>query len=691
MRDSRGAASNMANFLHADQQSLWLSWAARWLALLCAVAITVSGLHLIAPTPRQSDGGVAATAASAVEGFAYGAVAAFGDSAVGTDPSLSPQQRRAGLPADPVAGLTSPTAAGPVQVVLPGGLGPAQHSAGGQVVYPNDGAGFDMLAENTGTGTRTVARINGPAGPRMVTTFVRTPTDTVMLAHTNGYLTINRATPTAETIGMFSPAETRDATGALVPSSYVVKQIAPQLYVLAEVFDPQPGTTWPVYVDPPLHLPGPGGAAPPEGLLDSVTNAVNSVTNTVTSAASTAMSATVSGAKAVGTFVKENPLESAMLVGGVALALTGVGGPASAAMIASATVNLASASVDIAAAAMPDNEALGIASNVLGAASMVTPQGATKKVIKEGVEEAAEQLAKHTDDIVDVAKAAPTPPAQLAEDITKSVPAPGTPKPGADTPQMSTGPPRSADDRIPLEPPPFGPARPPTDYKPPSLSQPACTRNDCGHVSRNPATIYSETWTPQTFDNKLSGIESGRSSTTVHRETDKGQIRRNRRAAQKDVPPAKYHVRDEDNPASTKEGGPEARIDYTPDWEGDREGLQLGRTYEDQRIGDGDPYDRVFRGDDEKVRCAQCAIERRQQKQQHDNAADATRSQAMDSARSRGGSDRAGSNSHQGSDNAGKKDRKSGSKKQRGNKSEKKSKKKQSSRHKKRKRNKGSN
>ncbi|PEG58792.1 hypothetical protein CQY21_20805 [Mycolicibacterium boenickei] len=384
---------------------------------MCAVAVTLGGLHLIAPTAEQDSDAVAATAASAIEGFANAAVAAFDDSAVGSDPALSPQQRRAGLPEDPVAGLTSPTAAGPVQVVLPGGLGPAQQAAGGQVIYPNAGAGFDFLAENTTTGTRTVARINGPAGPRMITTFVRTPADTVMLAHTNGNLTINRATPAAETIGLFSPAETRDVTGALVPSSYVVKQLAPQLYALAEVFDPQPGTTWPVYVDPPLHLARAGGAAPPEGLFDSVTNAVNSVTNTVTSAASTAMSATVSGAKAVGTFVKENPLESAMLVGGVALALTGVGGPASAAMIASATVNLASAGVDIAAAAMPDNQALGIASNVLGAASMVTPQGATKKVIKEGVEQAAEQLAKHTADIVDVAKAAPTPPAQLADEV----------------------------------------------------------------------------------------------------------------------------------------------------------------------------------------------------------------------------------------------------------------------------------
>ncbi|MCX2716047.1 hypothetical protein [Mycolicibacterium sp. J2] len=29
----------------------------------------------------------------------------------------------------------------------------------------------------------------------MITTFVRTPAQTVMLTHTDGYLTINRATP----------------------------------------------------------------------------------------------------------------------------------------------------------------------------------------------------------------------------------------------------------------------------------------------------------------------------------------------------------------------------------------------------------------------------------------------------------------------------------------------------------------
>ncbi|WEV32778.1 polymorphic toxin-type HINT domain-containing protein [Mycolicibacterium fortuitum] len=418
-----------------------MGWPARWMAVLCAVAVTIGGLHLVAPAPGHRADRLQPSV-SAAQGFADAAVAAFTDSGVGSDPAMTAEQRRAGLPDQPVVGLTSQTPAGPVQVVLPGGLGAGQNTPGGQVVYPNAGAGFDMLAENTASGTRTVARIQDPAGPRMVTTFVRTPADTVMLAHANGYLTINKATPAAETIGMFSPAETRDATGKLVPSSYVVKQLAPQLYVLAEVIDPRPDTAWPIYVDPPLHVGGPGYPLP-AGLFDSVTSAVSSVADTVTSAASTAMSATVSGAKTVGTFVKENPLESAMLVGGVALALTGVGGPASAAMIASATVNLASASVDIAAAAMPDNQALGIASDVLGAASMVTPQGAAKKAVREGAELAVEQLAKHADDVVDVAKAAPSPPAQLADEVAAAGAAKTPVTPGT-SPKAPNAPPAAA-------------------------------------------------------------------------------------------------------------------------------------------------------------------------------------------------------------------------------------------------------
>ncbi|WP_349319186.1 GIY-YIG nuclease family protein, partial [Mycolicibacterium canariasense] len=282
-----------------------------------------------------------------------------------------------------------------------------------------------------------------------VTTFVRTPADTVMLAHTNGYLTINRATPTAETVGMFSPAETRDATGKLVPSSYVVKRVAPQLYLLAEVFDPRPDTAWPVYVDPPLHLGGPV----PAGLFDSITSTISSAASAVGTAVSTAASATVSGAQTVGRIVKAHPLESAMLVGGVAMALTGVGGPAGAAMIASAGVNIASAGVDFAAALNPDNQALGVVSNVLGVASMVTPQGAAKAAVKEVAEKATEELATHADDVanaakkvIDTATEAPTPPTQLANDITAAPTAAKPPLPGVDTPKAPNAPPAKTSD-----------------------------------------------------------------------------------------------------------------------------------------------------------------------------------------------------------------------------------------------------
>jgi hypothetical protein len=163
------------------------------------------------------------------------------------------------------------------------------------------------------------------------------------------------------------------------------------------------------------------------------------------------------------------------------------------------------------------------------------------------------------------------------------------------------------------------------------VSQPAGTRNDCGHVCDNPATIYSQEWTPQTYNNKLSGIENGQSSETVHRETDQAQIGRNRRDAQNGVPSGgRDYVLEEDNPASTKEGGQGARLTYTPKWEGNREGNQLQRTYRDQGIGDADPYDRVFRGDDGQVRCASCAIGRRNQQ---DAASDAARARAQANAR----------------------------------------------------------
>ncbi|MGJ6127244.1 polymorphic toxin-type HINT domain-containing protein [Mycolicibacterium sp. Y3] len=430
----------MGDFLPGDRSGWHVG---RWwqvsFALIVTVALTVGGVHWLSDRGRP---GAGVAPVSLAQGFADAALAAFSGSTTvtATGSALTARQRAAGLPADPVTGLTSNTAAGPVQVVLPGGLGAAQHTSGGQVVYPDTGAGFDMLAENTATGTRTVARINTAGGVRMVTTFVRTPADTVMLAHTNGYLTINRATTTAETVGMFAPAETRDATGTLVPSSYVARQLRPGLYQLSEVIDPRPDTVWPVFVDPPLHVGGLGGAPLPTGLFDSITSTISSAASAVGNAVTTAASATVSGAKAVGTFVKNNPMETAIIVAGAAVAVTGVGGPAGAAAIAAAVANVSAAGLQIASQAMPDNQALGVASTLADAATMFTPTGAAKKIAEETAEVVAEQALKHTDDIIDATKVVPNP-AQVREEITAAGAAGKPPLPGVGTPKAPNAPP----------------------------------------------------------------------------------------------------------------------------------------------------------------------------------------------------------------------------------------------------------
>jgi len=413
------------------------------MALVLTVALTASGQYWFANSDRSGVAGK--SAASVAQEFADAAMAAFSGSTTVAipNPAATPDQRSAGLPSDPVAGLTSVTPAGPVQQVLPDGLGAAQRTSSGSVVYPDRGAGFDFLAENTGAGTRTVARIASAAGVRMVTTFVRTPADTVMLAHTNGFLTINRATPAAETVGMFAPAETRDAAGKLVPSSYVVRQLRPGLYQLSEVIDPRPDTMWPVYVDPPLQVGGLGGGSLPAGLFDSITSTVSSAAHAVGDAVSSAASATASGGKAVFTFVKNNPVETAVIVAGAAVAVTGVGGPAGAAAIAAAVANVSAAGLQIASEAMPDNQTLGVMSTVANAATMFTPTGAAKKIAEEGAELAAKQVLTHTDDIVDAAKVVPNP-AQVREEIAAAGAAPKPPLPGVETPKTPNGPPAAA-------------------------------------------------------------------------------------------------------------------------------------------------------------------------------------------------------------------------------------------------------
>ena len=413
-----GSSGLPNGFLPGDREPLRpLDWVVRCLAALCVVALTVGLVHLVHNRTRPAD-----PAAVAAEGFADGQAAAFAGSASAGTTAMSAQDRSAGLPAEAVAGLSWNTAAGPMRLVLPGGLGPAQTTRDGQIVYPDAGSGFDFLAENTPAGARTVARISSPAGVRAITTFLRTSADVVMLAHTNGYLTVNRATPTAETVAMFAPSEARDANGQLVPSSYVVRQYGIGLYQLSEVIAPTEKTAWPVYVVPPVDLTAPL----PQFDFSSITDTISGAAASVAGAATSAASAVASGASAVGTFVKNNPLESAMLVGGVALSLTGVGGAAGGMMIAAAAVNVSSAVTDVVAAHNPDNVLLGNLSTTLAAASMVTPQGmgkrAIKEVVEEGVGQAVTRASRHADEfVIDVAESTPTPPGQLVDEIAEAV------------------------------------------------------------------------------------------------------------------------------------------------------------------------------------------------------------------------------------------------------------------------------
>ncbi|TDZ79673.1 hypothetical protein DE4585_03421 [Mycobacteroides salmoniphilum] len=586
-------------------------------AVLAAVAIPLSAVQPGTPS------GAPVRLASA-QHQVDAAESAFEASPFTDTAPLSARQRSQDLPVDPEAGFTLQDGPqGTVQMVTADGLGQGRTTDSGHMVYADAGAGYTLIAGRTATGTRTVARLDQGSGPRSVTMFLRTPADTVMLGHTNGFVTINAATEAAPTLGMFTPAEARDSTGRIVQSSAVLQQVGPQLYQLSEVIVPDAQTAWPVYVDPGFmdFVKDPIGAT--KEVAASAVSAVSNVAEKVGDLSQQAASATWSGMKTVGNFVKENPLESAMIVGGVALSFTGVGSGAGAALIGAGVVNASATVMDAVAAHNPENQTLGNVALVLDTASLITPQGATKKVLKEGLEAVGEQAVKHVDDAVDVTKSlpVPTPKEQLRQDIPAAGSTPAVANP-AEVPKTP---------RAPTEVP-YGPIRPPTDYKPPTYSLPACTHLDCGHVSENPVTVYSKEYTPDTYDNKLSAIEEGRAPATVNREMDRPTINANRSDALRETPSARDWVRDEDSPASTQQGGPDARVRYVPHWEGPREGVQLSKTYKDQNIGHGDPYDRAFRGEDGKVRCATCEITRRAEQQRAESSAQQHRTSAIEGA-----------------------------------------------------------
>ncbi|MFA4082874.1 GIY-YIG nuclease family protein [Mycobacteroides salmoniphilum] len=423
------------------------------LAVLAAVAIPLSGVQ---PSAAMEP------VASAAEQFGRAATAAFSTSELGRelagDAVLPPVQRAAGIPTDTSTGWDLPTTDGrSVQLVPPGGLASGQITAAGQVVYSDAGAGYDVLAENTAIGKRMVTRISGPEKTRTVTMFLRTPADTVMLAHVNGFLSVNSATAEAETLAMFAPSEVRDSKGALVPSAYITQQLQPNLYLLSQVISPDAGTEWPVYADPfGIDIPNPITAA--KNAVASVANAGEQLVNKAVEVAAPAVktfaaanaqlaSQAWSGIKTGANYVKENPLEFAQIVGGTALVASGVGSGFGAGLITSGVSGL----VNKAAEANPDNQWLQVAGVVTEAATYIGPGGITKKglqelgtVAKEGVENLAQKtLPKLTTKADDAAKAVvPTPATKLAEDIPASVgKTPQVPANPAATPKTPKAPP----------------------------------------------------------------------------------------------------------------------------------------------------------------------------------------------------------------------------------------------------------
>ena len=397
------------------------------IAMVAAIAVAVFGLY---PTYTQQQ----PSTPTAAESFASAAAAAFAGTTLASNPDLTAAQRAAGIPTDPVAGWDIPTTdARHVQLVLPGGLGAGEVTPGGQVVYPDRGAGFEVLAENTGPTTgRTITRI--PTAPEplasgaqrlpVVTMFVRTPADTVMFARTDGVLTVNDATTGANApIAAIAPAAARDARGAFVPSGFVTTKIKPGLYLLAQVIAPGPDTAFPVYADP--------------GFLDGLNDLGNTIVDATVSAATTSVN-----------FVKANPIESIEIAAGGLMMATGVGTGFGVGLIADGTTSLIQKAGE--ATGNPALQALGTGMEIAG---YISPTQVVKKgvadvaeIVVEGLgkkeADAAAQALSHTDDIVAVKPVTPSAAPKLPEPTaTKPADLPTTP--GAETPKLPNAPPGS--------------------------------------------------------------------------------------------------------------------------------------------------------------------------------------------------------------------------------------------------------
>ncbi|SID09948.1 HNH endonuclease [Mycobacteroides abscessus subsp. abscessus] len=554
--------------------------AVKALAVLAAVAIPLSAVQPTTATQPM---------VSAAEQFGQAATAAFSQSAVGLDASLTSAQRAAGLPVNPAAGLVSASPAGEVEMMLPTQLGTGQLTSAGQMVYPDAGAGFDLLAENTRQGYRTVARINSPDGVRAVTTYVRIPADTVMLMHSSGHLTLNEATENAATVGVMSPAEARDAAGRIVYSAYVAKQVAPQLYEVSEVIAPTPSTAWPVYVDPPLAV-GDGLAQWSwSDTGDAIGGAVDAVGNSFKKAGEfigNAMSAQADGnalqAQAVSQTVQEHPTESAMLIGGTALMATGIGSAPGASLLTEAAlaVNNASIAAQAIAAADPNNKGLQNVSAAMSIAAALTPQGlgkqtlakTTENAVEQGLKTGADNIASETATITRVTPQTATNPNQLAHEISQAGKPPAVPK---------------------------APNAPPGKYVP--EVHPACTSMNCGHVTENPTAVYSEKEMPGHYQHKAETAPDVMTKETAE------QTKINRRGNMRGTQPEPGMHRDESPPASSAESRDgKADVKHLPADESIKERDLLRTLYTRYKVKPGDNYQFAYRNNQGELNCQRC-------------------------------------------------------------------------------------
>ncbi|MFA4080500.1 hypothetical protein ONA92_02140 [Mycobacteroides salmoniphilum] len=550
-------------------------------AVKAAVLLAVVLLPLSLLNSSQS-----APVVSAVEQFGQAATAAFTESAAGLDTSLTSKERSAGLPVNPAAGLVSQSPAGAVDMVLPAGLGAGQVTAAGQMVYPDAGAGFDLLAENTRDGYRTVARINETSGARSVTTLVSTPADTVMLMHSSGHLTLNRATEQAETLGVMSPAEARDASGNIVYSAYVAKQVAPQLYQVSEVISPTESTTWPVYVDPPLAVGGDYsqfGWSDVDHTLDAIGNGFMKAGEAVGKAFEPLADGQQMQAQAMGDQVRQHPLESAMLVGSTALMATGVGSAAGAGVLArvSLTLNVASVGTEAVAATDPNNKGLQNFSAGMQIVAAITPQGLGKKAIEnvaenalqQGVKKGGDELASEAATLTRVTPETATDATKLSQDVAAAGKIPQVPK---------------------------APNAPPGKYAP--ETHPACTHMDCGHVTENPTAVYNKTEMPGHYDHKVETAPDVMTKETVE------QTNINRRGNLRGKPRAGDNMaNDESPPASSAEARDGlASVRPLPKAESDKEGQLLRALYQRHDIQPGDNFQFAYRNEQGQLNCQRC-------------------------------------------------------------------------------------